>query len=110
MPHLEKLGSHVMVMNYRQACVSPEALSPALLRSAPACTHTAAVPVFHVGPTDNYGLIRMCVASIKKHTVLHSHDTATNSEQYEESHGGLHYLNNFGSEVCLHPQMHTVFS
>lgn len=28
MPHLEKLGSHVMVINYEKACVSPEALSP----------------------------------------------------------------------------------
>lgn len=63
MPHLEKLGSHVMVMNYRQACFSPEALSPpSFLRSSPACTHTSAVGVFNVEPTD-VGVILMQVTS-----------------------------------------------
>lgn len=43
MPHLEKLGSHVTVINYRQASASPEAFSPLLLLHV----HTA-VGVFHV--------------------------------------------------------------
>lgn len=62
MPHLEKLGSHVMVMNYRQACVSPEA--PSFLRTPPACTRTSAVGVFNVEPTD-VGVILMQVISVQ---------------------------------------------
>jgi len=60
MPHLEKLGSHVMVINYKQACVSPEALTPPVLLSSPACTHTSAASLLHMFDSHNVGVMDAC--------------------------------------------------
>lgn len=57
MPHLEKLGSHVTVINYRQAGASPEAFSPP---PPAACTHSC-WRVSRVGHTADISHMPNCI-------------------------------------------------
>lgn len=133
MPHLERLGSHVIVMNYRQACVSPEALSSPLLP----CMYThIGCRVFHVGSAGNSIILTQvtsaegtvaCAQACHVHTMMclriHSTIVMMNNgikccliKQFMHNillimmvymKVNFIYFYSIKSQVCLHPKMHT---